>query len=54
MAWNELLSTPIGLLSLFTILFVIVIAGFFIRFFSQKIAEDELRAAQQNERNGQS
>jgi hypothetical protein len=54
MAWQELLSTPIGLLSLFTILFVIVIGVFYLRFFSRKIAEDELRAARQNERSGQS
>ncbi|MDR1854496.1 MAG: DUF3149 domain-containing protein [Azoarcus sp.] len=44
---GELLSTPIGLLSLFTILFVIVIAAFYIRYFSNRIAEDERRAAQQ-------
>jgi len=43
---SELFTSQIGLLSLFTILFVIVIAVFYIRFFSSHIAEDERRAAQ--------
>ncbi|MCL2590093.1 MAG: DUF3149 domain-containing protein [Betaproteobacteria bacterium] len=48
----ELLTTPIGLLSLFTIVFVIVMAVFFMRYFSSRIAEDERNASkQQRERN---
>ncbi|MDR1423978.1 MAG: DUF3149 domain-containing protein [Azoarcus sp.] len=44
---SELFSTQIGLLSLFTILFVVVMAGFFVKFYSDRIAEDEKKAAQQ-------
>ena len=44
MAWKELFSTDIGLLSLFTIAFVIVIAGFLYRFAKRHITEDERRA----------
>lgn len=44
MAWKELFSTDIGLLSLFTIAFVIVIAGFLYRFAKRHIAEDERQA----------
>ncbi|MDR2638120.1 MAG: DUF3149 domain-containing protein [Zoogloeaceae bacterium] len=40
MAWKELFSTDIGLLSVFTIGFVLVIAVFFMRYFSKKIEED--------------
>jgi len=43
---SELFTSQIGLLSLFTILFVIVMAVFFIRYFSSRIADDERRAAQ--------
>jgi hypothetical protein len=49
MAWQELLMTPIGLLSLFTIVFVVVIAFFFIHFISDNIARDERRAARKQE-----
>jgi hypothetical protein len=38
--WQELLSNEIGLLSLFTIGFVVVIAIFFLVFFGKKIKED--------------
>jgi len=44
---SELFSTQIGLLSLFTILFVVAMAVFFIKFYSNRIAEDEKKAAQQ-------
>ncbi len=40
MAWQELFGTDIGLLSVFTIGFVIVIAVFFIRYFTKKMDED--------------
>lgn len=43
MAWNELFSTDIGLLSLFTISFVLVIAAYIYRFAKRHIAEDEQR-----------
>ncbi|MDR0701934.1 MAG: DUF3149 domain-containing protein [Azoarcus sp.] len=43
----ELFSTSFGMLSLITILGVIVIAAFCIRYFTNRIAEDERRAAQQ-------
>jgi hypothetical protein len=45
MAWNELFSSEIGLLSVFTIGFVIVIGVFFLRYFSKKIDEDARNAA---------
>lgn len=41
MALQLLFGSDIGLLSLFTIAFVIVMAIFFIRFFTKKMAEDE-------------
>ena len=41
MAWKELFSTDIGLLSLFTIGFVLVIGGYIYRFAKIHIAEDE-------------
>ncbi|MBL8451716.1 MAG: DUF3149 domain-containing protein [Zoogloea sp.] len=41
MAWKELFSTDIGLLSLFTIGFVLVIGGYIYRFAKTHIAEDE-------------
>ncbi len=40
MAWNELLSTDIGLLSLFTIGFVVVMAGYLYRYAVRKMDED--------------
>ncbi|WP_374499225.1 DUF3149 domain-containing protein [Zoogloea sp.] len=44
MAWKELFSTDIGLLSLFTIGFVFVIGGYIYRFAKTHIAEDERRS----------
>ena len=41
MAWKELLTTDIGLLSVFTIGFVVVMAGYLYRFAKRHIAEDE-------------
>jgi hypothetical protein len=40
MAWKELLSTDIGLLSLFTIGFVLVMGVYFVKYFSDKMDED--------------
>lgn len=40
MAWELLFGSDIGLLSVFTIAFVIVMAIFFSRYFSKKMAED--------------
>lgn len=40
MAWQELFGSDIGLLSLFTIVFVLVMAVFFVRYFSKKMDED--------------
>ncbi|MDR2208109.1 MAG: DUF3149 domain-containing protein [Azoarcus sp.] len=49
--FSGLFSDLIGWLSLFTIAFVIVMGVYFMRFFSNRIAEDERNAAkQQNER----
>jgi hypothetical protein len=44
MIWQELLTSDTGLLSLFTIGFVVVIAIFLLRFFSKKIDEDSRKA----------
>jgi hypothetical protein len=44
MAWNELLSTDVGLLSLFTIGFVLVIGGFIYRFAVRNMEEDARKA----------
>ena len=44
MAWKELFSTDIGLLSLFTIGFVIVMGEYLYRFAKTHIAEDERRS----------
>lgn len=41
MAWKELFSSDIGLLSLFTIVFVIAMGGYLYRFAKAHIAEDE-------------
>jgi len=46
-AFMELFSTTIGLLSVFTIVFVIVMAFFFMRYFSNRMAEDERKATRQ-------
>ncbi len=40
MAWQELFGTDIGLLSAFTIAFVLVMAVFFVRYFTKKMDED--------------
>ncbi len=44
MAWKELFSTDIGLLSLFTIGFVVVMGVYLYRFTKTHIAEDERRS----------
>lgn len=44
MAWKELVSTDIGLLSLFTIGFVVVMGGYLLRFVLRHMAEDERKA----------
>lgn len=44
MAWELLLTSDIGLLSLFTILFILVMAAYLYRFARRHIAEDEQRA----------
>lgn len=44
MAWELLFKSDIGLLSLFTILFVIVMSIYFPRYFARKAAEDAQRA----------
>lgn len=44
MAWELLFTSDIGLLSLFTILFVIAISIFFARYFSRMAEEDGRRA----------
>ncbi len=41
MAWKLLFGSDIGLLSLFTILFVLLMAGYFMWMFAKKIAEEE-------------
>jgi hypothetical protein len=45
MAWNLLFGSDIGLLSLFTIGFVIAMAIFLIRFFMKKAEEDRRSAS---------
>lgn len=40
MAWQLLFGTDIGLLSTFTIAFVLVMGVFFVRYFSKKMDED--------------
>ena len=44
MAWKELFSSDVGLLSLFTIVFIIVMAGYLYRFAKTHMAEDERRS----------
>ena len=46
MAMQELFTTSFGLLSLFTIVFVLVIAGYLFRFAMRNMREDELKAKQ--------
>lgn len=41
MAWSELFGSSIGLLSLFTIGFVVVMAGYLCRFAARHMVEDE-------------
>jgi uncharacterized protein DUF3149 len=41
MAWKELFSTDIGLLSLFTIGFVVVMGTYLGRFVKRHVAQDE-------------
>ncbi|NCT84524.1 MAG: DUF3149 domain-containing protein [Comamonadaceae bacterium] len=43
-AFQELLGSDAGLLSLAVILFMLAMAGFFIRFFLRHMREDEARA----------
>ncbi|MHB1373719.1 MAG: DUF3149 domain-containing protein [Thauera sp.] len=45
MAWELLLTSDIGLLSLFTILFILVMAAYLYRFARRHIAEDEQKAS---------
>ena len=44
MAWNLLLTSDIGLLSLFTILFMVAMAGFLYRYAVRHMAEEEKAA----------
>ncbi len=44
MAWQELFTTDIGLLSVFTIAFIVAMAGYLYRFAKRHIAEDEKHA----------
>lgn len=44
MAWKELLGTDIGLLSLFTIGFVVVMAVFLIGYAKKKMEDDAKQA----------
>jgi cytochrome bd-type quinol oxidase subunit 1 len=43
----DLFTSLVGLLSLFTIAFVIVMGVFFMRYFKDRIAEDERNSAKQ-------
>lgn len=45
MAWELLLTSDIGLLSLFTILFILVMAVYLYRFARRHMAEDEQKAS---------
>ncbi|HAF55858.1 MAG TPA: DUF3149 domain-containing protein [Thauera sp.] len=44
MAWELLLTSDIGLLSLFTIAFILVMAAYLYRYARRHMAEDEQRA----------
>ena len=41
MAWNELLTSDIGLLSLFTILFMVVMAIYIVRYAMAKMHDED-------------
>jgi len=41
MAWNLLLTSDIGLLSLFTIIFMVVMAAYILRYAMRHAAEEE-------------
>ena len=45
MAWELLISSDMGLFSLFVIVFIIGMAVWFSRFFSRKMREEEARNA---------
>ena len=45
MAWDLLISSDMGLFSLFVIVFIIGMAVWFSRFFSRKMREEEARNA---------
>ena len=40
MAWQLLFGSDIGLLSVFTIIFVVLMGFFFVRYFTKKMDED--------------
>lgn len=44
MAWKELFTTDIGLLSLFTIGFILVMGAYIYRYAMRHMAEDEQKA----------
>lgn len=44
MAWDLLFSTDYGLLSLFVIVFTVIIAIWFSRFFTRKMRESEAQS----------
>ncbi len=44
MAWELLFTSDIGLLSLFTIVFILVMGAYLYRFARRHMAEDEQRA----------
>jgi hypothetical protein len=48
MAWNLLLTSDIGLLSLFTILFMIVMAAFILRYVMRHVAEESKNSVATN------
>lgn len=41
MAWNLLLTSDIGLMSLFVIVFILGMSVFFMKYFTKKMHEDE-------------
>lgn len=49
MAWKELFTTDIGLLSVFTIGFIIVMAIYIGNFVKRHVAEDERNAHRQHD-----
>ncbi len=56
-AWNELFSTTYGLLSIVTIVGVVVMAAWFLRYFLTKMDEserEEKRRQKQGQKQGQS